>query len=79
MDKLAERTFRGLHDMVDAGLDLVKNDLDMALAVRGGGEDEGDEGEKEREREELASEVQELKRRHKELLGSVAAVCRIRE
>jgi hypothetical protein len=55
--------------------DLIKNDLDLALAS---GQQYGSDGEnrdgheEDRLRKELAGEVKELKRRHEELLGSIA-------
>ena len=68
-------SFRALHDKMATVFDLMKNDLDMALAS--GQQDESDgenrnDQEEERLRKELAGEVQELKRTHEELLGSIA-------
>jgi len=79
MDKLAQKTFRGLHDKVDAILDLIKDDVDLALTsgqpqIAGGENELEDEDEEERLKEELAAEVKELKTRHEELLGSVAVL-----
>jgi hypothetical protein len=71
MDELAQKTFRGLHDKVDAVLELIKDDLDMALASRqyiGDDENRADE-EEERLREEFEGEAKELKRRYEELLA----------
>jgi len=71
MDELAQKTFSGLNDKVDAVLELIKDDLDMALASGqhvGDDENQADE-EEERLREELEGEAKELKRKHEELLA----------
>jgi hypothetical protein len=58
-------------------LTLIKSDLDMALASgpqHGGDDDNRDDEEEERLREGLVDEVKELKKRHEELLGTLATI-----
>lgn len=81
MDQLAQKTFQGLHDKVDAVLDLIENDVHLTLASgrqRGADDDEEEEVQEVQEerlnREELEAKVKELKTRHEELLGSIAVV-----
>lgn len=60
---------------MEAVFHLIKNDLDLALAS---GQQYGSDGEnrdvqeEDKWRKELAGDVEELKRRHEELLGSIA-------
>ena len=75
MHKLTHMSFRALHDKMETVFDLIKNDLDLALASRqqyGSDGKNRDGHEEDRLRKELAGEVKELKRRHEELLGSIA-------
>jgi mannitol-1-phosphate/altronate dehydrogenase len=76
MQKLTRTIFHTLHDKMEKVFDLIKNDLDLALAS---GQQYGSDGEnrdspeEDRLRKELAGEVNQLKRRHEELLGNIAS------
>ena len=75
MDQLTQTTFRGLHDGVNAILDLVDNDVKMALASRSLRiEDAGDQVDQEVDtrKGELMAEIRELKGMHEEILTRVA-------
>jgi hypothetical protein len=72
MDELARKTFGSLHDKADAVLDLIGNDVDMALASRPRRVESQGDGVEKRLREELLGEVKELKKRHEELLDGIA-------
>ena len=75
MDELTQKAFRGLHDKVDAILQLIKDDVHLALVSGQQHSPDGendDEDKEERLKAELAAKVKELKTRHEELLGSVA-------
>lgn len=75
MDKLTQKAFRGLDDKVDAILQLIKDDVYLALASgqqhSADGEND-DEDKEDRLKAELAAKVKGLKTRHEELLSSVA-------
>ena len=73
MCKLTHTSFHALQEKMEKVLDLIKNDLDMALAS--GQHDEHDienrdRQEEDRLRKELADKVKVLKRRHEVLLSS---------
>jgi tellurite resistance protein len=75
MDQLIQTTFRGLHDAVNAMLDLVDSDIKMAVASRPLHiEEAGNQVDREVEtrKRELMAEVRELKGMHEEMLARVA-------
>jgi hypothetical protein len=75
VQKLTCASFRALHDKMDAVFHLINNDLELALASEQQDVCEGenrDVQEEDRWRKQLAGEVQELKKRHEELLGSIS-------
>lgn len=77
IDKLVRKTFRDLDDAVNSILDLIINDVEMALASdfqrADSARNQEDPGE-EKKKEELMVKIRELKGRHEELLTSIASI-----
>jgi hypothetical protein len=71
VEKLNQTSFLALHDRLQATIDLVKTDLDMALALRVPDECESRNQEIGRSSADLLREVGELRTRHEELLDSI--------
>jgi uncharacterized protein YceH (UPF0502 family) len=77
IDQLVRKTFRDLGDAVDAVLDLIVSDVEMALASTPQGVDSArnqEDPEEERRKEELMAKVRELKGKHEELLASISNI-----
>lgn len=77
MNALVRKTFEDLRGKAEAVLDLVRNDIDMALASgrqsSGSGHEDRDEEEDEL-RKELSSVVEGLKGRHAEVLEGLSGL-----
>jgi hypothetical protein len=75
IEDLIKRTFRGLQDTINAVLDLIAHDVDMAvdaspqLTIRSGKE-EDPEGEE--RKEVFLAEIEGLRGKHEDLLASIA-------
>ena len=72
MSNLAQTSFSALQDQVDPVFDLIKVDLDMAIASMPQNGNEHDNEELSRFKAGLVAEVMALKRRHEEVLDSIA-------
>ncbi|KAE8450711.1 hypothetical protein EG329_006056 [Mollisiaceae sp. DMI_Dod_QoI] len=75
IDQLVQKTFRNLHDAVNAVLDLIVSDIEIALVSRPQGVDDArnqESPEEERRKGELMVEIRELKGKHEELLASIS-------
>ena len=60
-----------MRETLETIFELIKNDLDMALASNKQDPSEGYNQEEEKLKEQLRDEVTELKRRHAQVLGSM--------
>jgi hypothetical protein len=77
IDQQVQKTFSGLHNVVNAVLDLVVSDVEMALASNPRLVDDDrnqEDPEVERRKGELMAEIRELKEKHVELLTSIANI-----
>jgi len=76
IDQLAQKTFRDLHDAVNAVLALVVNDVEMSLGSneREDGAADQEDPEEERRKGELLAKIQELKREHEELIACISSM-----
>jgi hypothetical protein len=77
IDQLVKKTFRDLHDAVNAVLDLIVNDVEMALTSNPRSVDSArnqEDPEEERRKEELMAEIRELKGEHEKLLASISDI-----
>jgi hypothetical protein len=76
IEKLIQKTFHDLHDAVNAVLNLIVSDVEMALASKSQHADD-DAGnvehlEEETRKAELMDEIKELKAMHEDLLDSIS-------
>lgn len=77
IDDLVRKTFRRLKNEVDAVLDLIVSDVEMALASnlqRLGSARNQDDLEEQKGKEELMAEIRELKEEHEKLLASISDI-----
>jgi hypothetical protein len=77
IDQLVRKTFRDLRDAVNAVLDLVVSDVEMALASYPQRVDSArnqEDPEEERRKGELMAKIRELKGKHEELLASISNI-----
>ncbi|KAH8744019.1 hypothetical protein F5882DRAFT_455086 [Hyaloscypha sp. PMI_1271] len=75
IDQLVRKIFRDLRNAVNAVIELIASDVEMALASnpqRMGGARNQEDPEEERRKGELMAEIRELKKKHEELLASIS-------
>jgi hypothetical protein len=77
IDNLVRKTFYRLKNEVDAVLDLIVSDVEMALTSNPQHVDSArnqEDPEEERRKEELMAEIKELKGEHEKLLDSISDI-----
>jgi hypothetical protein len=77
IDQLVRKTFRDLRVAVNAVLDLIVSDIEMALASSPQRVDSArnqEDPEEERRKGELMVKIRELKGNHEELLASISNI-----
>jgi len=75
IDQLVRKIFRDLRNAVNAVIEPIASDVEMALASnprRVGGARNQEDPEEERRKGELMAEIRELKKKHEELLASIS-------
>jgi hypothetical protein len=77
IDQLVRKIFRNLHDAVNAVLDLIISDVEMALTSNPQRIDSArnqEDPQEQRRKEELMAEIRELKGEHEKLLASISGI-----
>jgi hypothetical protein len=77
IDQLVRKIFRNLHDAVNAVLDLIISDVEMALTSNPQYIDSArnqEDPQEQRRKEELMAEIRELKGEHEKLLASISDI-----
>ena len=77
IDQLVQKIFRDLHDAVNAVLDLIVSDVEMALTSNPQGMDSTrnhEDPEEQRRKDDLMAEIRELKGEHEKLLASISDI-----
>jgi uncharacterized protein with von Willebrand factor type A (vWA) domain len=77
IDQLVRKIFRNLHDAVNAVLDLIISDVEMALTSNPQRMDSArnqEDPQEEKRKEELMAEIRELKGEHEKLLASISDI-----
>ena len=77
IDQLVRKTFRDLRNAVNAVIELIASDVEMALASRPqrvDGARNQEDPEEERRKGELMAEIKKLKTKHEELLASISNI-----
>jgi hypothetical protein len=75
IDQLVRKIFRDLRNAVNAVIELIASDVEMALASnpqRADGARNQEDPEEERRKGELMAEIRELKKKHEDLLASIS-------